>query len=184
MSGVLVLTGPGGFMHRNLVSSPALGVAAAGLALAACSSSPGSTTGSEVLSGSTTSIASDAVPITAHGVSDDHGSLALGSSNSSKGTVKLAGGNVDVTHSAGTTGSPRVDKATCSASSVTSGTYKVTGGTGKYKGARGTGHYAITFDESAMKSGKCDLSALSNPNAVPSGGKLSFHATGQWTVKS
>jgi hypothetical protein len=131
-----------------------------------------------VLNGSTTNVTSSAIPITAHGVSDTHGSVKTSGSDS-KGTLHLADGTLDVDHTAGS-GPTHVNKAACSATSVMNGTYKVTGGTGKYKGATGHGDFAITFAGNFSHNGKCNLSA----NASPSSGKLSFHATGTWTVKN
>jgi hypothetical protein len=160
-------------------SAAALGASAA---VAACSSSPSSTTGSEVLSGTSTEVASNTIPLTAHGVSADHGSITL-AGNGSHGVIKLAKGNVDVEHSSGNAGSPSVDKANCTATDVTAGTYEVTGGTGAYKGATGSGHFTVTFTESAMTHGKCDPSALSSPSFQPASGRATFQATGHWTLK-
>jgi hypothetical protein len=163
---------------------------AGGAALAACSSSPSSSapathTGSETVSGSTTKIAGGApvIPITARGVSDDHGSFALNAGSSGHGKLNLAGGTVNVSHTKGTQSKPVFDKAACAFRQVNTGTYRIQSGTGRYKDATGSGRYAITFEVRLLKHGKCDP-ALANGNSLtPTTGSAVFHVTGTWTIR-
>ena len=158
-------------MRKSLIPALAIG----GLVAAACSSSA-STTGTETFAGSSTSVTSNIVPLTASGIVADHGTINLGG-NGTKGTLDLAKGHVDVTH---TNPSPpfSLDKTTCTGTSVASGTYTITGGTGSYAKATGHGTYKVTFTgKFPLVGGKCNPS----PNATPTSGLTTFHASGPFT---
>jgi hypothetical protein len=83
-------------------------------------------------------------PVSATAVLIARGPLTVGGTiNLQTGHVELPGGTLTLSHkqSWGTQGqNPR----TCLATVTSSGTYKVTGGTGRYKGIHGQGTYRLT----------------------------------------
>ena len=83
-------------------------------------------------------------PVSATAVLIARGPLTVGGTiNLQTGHVELPGGTLTLSHkqSWGTQGeNPR----TCLATLTSSGTYKVTGGTGRYKGIHGQGTYRLT----------------------------------------
>jgi hypothetical protein len=160
-------------------------VAAATLAailLAACSSS---STGAETIYGTTTSTANNpTIPLTATGVFTDTGTISLGG-KSTKGTLHFKKGGLNVNHSnppAPNTPSS-FNATTCRVAFAESGTFKVTGGTGPYKGATGHGTFKVTFAATLPKlaSGKCNESNSANP--LPGTSLTTFKATGNLTIQ-
>jgi hypothetical protein len=156
----------------------AIVVLVAALGLAACSS--GTTTGTQTISGSSTNLSSSTLPVTATGVVSTTGSLPLDTSSLSI-VIKFAAGDLDLTHSKGTMPPPVVNTANCSASQVETGTYTVTGGTGKFSGATGHGDFKISFAGVFPKtSGACTITQSSTPVS----GTMAFRASGPLTVNS
>ena len=155
--------------------------ALAAVILAACSSS---STGAETIYGSTTSTANNpTIPLKATGVFTDTGSIVLGS-KTTKGTLHFTKGGLNLTHSnPPNPNSPTSSNATtCRVLFAESGTFKVTGGTGPYKGATGHGTFGVTFAATFPKlaSGKCNESNSANP--VPGSSLTTFKATGNITI--
>ncbi|HUY06456.1 MAG TPA: hypothetical protein VMU99_04280 [Acidimicrobiales bacterium] len=157
-------------------------VISTGALLTACGSS--STTGSETFSGSTTSTANKpVVPLKASGVFTDTGSITLGG-QSTKGTLTFSKGNLDLTHSKGSNSNTPTsfNPSTCRVVFESLGTFKVTGGTGSYKGATGHGTFKVEFAASLPKlaNGKCNESNNAQPIAGSS--LTTFKATGTLTI--
>src|SRR5690348_2304833 len=57
---------------------------------------------------------------------------------------KFARGTVTVYHKPSTNNQPKVDEKSCTATYTERGTWKLTDGTGKYKGATGHGQYSLS----------------------------------------
>ena len=115
-------------------------------------------------------------PVSATAVLIARGPLTVGGTiNLQTGHVKLPGGTLTLSHkqSWGTRGeNPR----TCLATVTSSGTYKVTGGTGRYKGIHGQGTYRLTAYAIVKKvKGKCAI------NVVPYAQTELLTATGPLT---
>lgn len=151
------------------------------LALAAACGSR-TTSGARTFADHTTNLSPSAtVPITGSVVvTSTSGTLP----SSSKGVLHMNNGTVDVTHSKGSNngqGSTKINAAKCSVVNVVTGTYEITGGTGSYKGATGSGIYKVTFDGTfAMTAGKCMITQ----NSSPASGLEVFYASGPLTVGS
>ena len=95
-------------------------------------------------------------PVSATAVLIARGPLTVGGTiNLQTGHVKLPGGTLTLSHkqSWGTQGE---NHRTCLATVTSSGTYKVTGGTGRYEGIHGHGTYRLTAYAIVKKvNGKC-----------------------------
>lgn len=163
-------------MRKTIV----LGLGAAAVAVAAgCSSSPSTTSGTEVLSGSTANISATSLPLTLSGPVATHGALELNNSNSTQGVIKTAVGDLHVTHN-NPSPPPSVNTSSCTATQVNNGNYKITGGTGKFSGAAGHGNFTISFTGTFPKTnGQCSITQSSNPVS----GTTTFHGSGPITVK-
>jgi hypothetical protein len=73
---------------------------------------------------------------------------------------KFARGTVTVYHKPTTNNQPKVDTKSCTATYTEKGTWKLTDGTGKYKGAAGHGRYSLSqFAVLQHKDHKCDTSS-------------------------
>jgi hypothetical protein len=143
-------------------------IAAASMVLAA-----GAATGA----GLTAASATAARPATASGT--EHFQLMSTSATSNKGsfiargvftaggmdvqgkndTVKLPGGGFTITHKQAK-GSQHFDPSTCLMTITSTGTYKITKGTGKYAGIRGHGNYRLSILAVGARTsgGKCSKS--------------------------
>jgi len=115
-------------------------------------------------------------PVSATAVLIARGPLTVGGTiNLQTGHVKLPGGTLTLSHkqSWGTQGeNPR----TCLATVTSSGTYKVTGGTGRYQRVHGHGTYSLTAYAIVKKvKGKCAT------NVVPYAQTELLTATGPLT---
>ena len=156
-----------------------LGFGAAALAVAAgCSSSPSTTSGTEVLSGSTANVNATSLPLTLSGPVAAHGTLELSNSSSTEGIIRTAAGDLHVTHN-NPSSPPSVNTSSCTATQVNNGKYRVTGGTGKFSGAAGHGSFTIAFNGAFPKAnGQCNITQNSNPVS----GTETFHASGPITV--
>ena len=166
-------------------------LATAGLAACSSSSSSSSTapvprTGTEVITGTTTSVANaPTIPLKASGLFADTGSITLsGNSNAGTDTLKLSKGGLRVYHkqtrSPGTIFNPR----TCSIKFSETGTFHlVPGSTGAYKGITGKGTYWVVFTATMprLTGGRgCDNSQ--NVNPVPGSALTTFTVTGTFTL--
>jgi hypothetical protein len=151
---------------------------ATGSSTVSASTAP-ATSGTETLAGSTTNVNASSLPLTLRGPVATHGTLVLNNSNSTRGVIKTQAGNLDVTHTNPPNTQPKVNMSACTATQVMAGTYKVTGGTGKFSGATGHGDFTTVFKGTFTKTnGQCKLTSNSNPTS----GTLTFHASGPLTV--
>ena len=114
-------------------------------------------------------------PVSATAVLIARGPLTVGGTiNLQTGHVKLPGGTLTLSHkqSWGTRGeNPR----TCLATVTSSGTYKVTGGTGRYTRVQGHGTYRLTAYAIVKKvKGKCAINVVpyAQPELLPATGPL------------
>jgi hypothetical protein len=123
------------------------------------------------VTGSTAASASPAAPTTEHWIAESvnpvsatatliaRGPLTAGGTiNFETGHVKLPGGTLTLSHHQvhGTSGE---NASTCLATVTSSGTYKITGGTGRYRHLTGHGHYSLTAYAIVKKvKGKCSSS--------------------------
>ncbi len=164
-------------MRRRIATAAGVALAVlTALTLAACGSS--STTGTQSFSGSTTNLNASTLPLRASGVVNSTGSLALNNSSATKGTIKTAAGDLYVTHN-NPNPPPSLNTSACTATQATKGTYKVTGGTGSFSGATGSGDYTLVFSgKFPLTGGKCVITQ----NSSPVSGTETFHATGPLTV--
>jgi hypothetical protein len=152
--GVIVL----GLNKRFLGAAGAL-VAAVSLAVTgSTAASAGSTrvSGTESIQIMSTSATSTTQSIIVHGVFTDYG---VDHSGNTVDTIVLQKGSFKVAHSAGT-GPQQFNPKTCLATIDQHGTYKVSHGTGKYRGIHGSGTYHISLlFIGARVSGKCSQTA-------------------------
>jgi hypothetical protein len=163
--------------YKGLAAVPLL---AAAIGLAACSSSPSTTSGTLTLHGSTTNLAGNgSLPLTITGPNGIATTGTLPGGNGTKGVIKTGAGNLDVTHTNPPNTNPKVNASACTFTGSFGGTYKVTGGTGKFSGATGHGSYAISLNGTFAKTGgKCVINQNTNPNS----GVETFHASGPLTI--
>jgi len=170
-------------------------LAVAGLTAGLACSSSSSTTGTLNLTGGQTLTAAQAaqnnfvptVSLTASGAFSDTGHLTLKQGSGANGngpghgTVVLSKGNLDVTHGSSSPANPQPHLVSGCTFVVTQTTpYTITGGTGSYSGATGSGTATVTFDFTVPKlaNGQCNTSN----NVVPTGGSVKFSATGPVSV--
>jgi len=107
-----------------------------------------------IMSTSTTSTTASAI---AYGLFTAGGSGKVGSGRD--GTLSFPGGTIKLSHYAGK-GSMHFSPKTCLAMISQPGTYKITGGTGKYAGITGHGTYQLSFTFIAARiAGKCSTAA-------------------------
>jgi hypothetical protein len=108
----------------------------------------------QIMSTSTTSKRASAI---AYGMFTAGGTARLGSGRA--GTIAFPGGTIRLSHHAGK-GTMRFSPRTCLAMISQPGTYKITGGTGKYAGISGHGTYQLSLTFIAARTrGKCSTSA-------------------------
>jgi hypothetical protein len=150
-----------GFLVRKL-NRRLLGVAAAviaaislavtGSTVASASPSGARVSGTEYFQLVSTSATSPTESVIVHGVFTDYG---VDYSGNTVDKIVLQKGSYKVAHSQGT-GPQYVNPKTCLNIIDQHGTYKVYGGTGKYRGIRGSGtyHLSLTFI-AARVGGKC-----------------------------
>jgi hypothetical protein len=164
--------------------------------LAACSSSPATTTGTETMSGTVTGMAAvgssttgPAIPITMTGPVTATSVFDTPGGNGTKATItfKTDKGNLVVDANApDANAQPAVNSSTCYFSQVVHATYTVVGGksTGAFKGATGSGNAAVTFHayDPKLTNGKCNESNSAQPLA--NGALSSFTASGPLTVQN
>jgi hypothetical protein len=178
-------------------------ITAAGLALAACSSSTSSTSssasasssaqamsGTETITGHVTGTAAMAnaptIPLKLTGPVTTTSTITLNGSSQKVATFKTADGNLVVSHTKGTSSGKLLSTSTCKFAGTNSGvTYTVLGSqsTGKFKGAVGHGTAAIVFGGDLPKkpNGKCNTSNSAQPSA--STAYTTFTARGPLTLK-
>ncbi|MGO8955880.1 MAG: hypothetical protein ACLQFR_00685 [Streptosporangiaceae bacterium] len=117
-------------------------------------SQPAVTEHVQIMSTSTTSKTASAL---AYGVFTAAGRAQLGSGRA--GTIAFPGGTVKLSHHAGK-GTMRFSPRTCLTMISQPGTYKITGGTGKYAGITGHGTYQLSLTFIAARTaGKCSTAA-------------------------
>jgi hypothetical protein len=104
-------------------------------------------------------IAESVNPVSATATLIARGPLTVGGTiNFETGHVKLPGGTLTLSHHQvhGTSGE---NARTCLATLTSSGTYKISGGTGRYRHVSGHGHYSLTAYAIVRKvKGKCSRS--------------------------
>ena len=144
--------------HNRLLAAAAAGAAAAialtGVTTAGATprSQPAvsSTEHVQIMSTSTTSATASAI---GYGVFTAAGTAQLGSARA--GTIAFPGGTIKLSHHAGK-GTMHFSPKTCLATLSQPGTFKITGGTGKYAGITGHGTYQLSFTFIAARiAGKC-----------------------------
>ena len=115
-------------------------------------------------------------PVSATAVLIARGPLTVGGTiNLQTGHVKLPGGTLTLSHKQAW-GTQRENPRTCLATVTSSGTYKVTGGTGRYQRVHGHGTYSLTAYAIVKKvKGKCAT------NVVPYAQTELLTATGPLT---
>jgi hypothetical protein len=130
-------------------------VAAVSLAVAgftAASASSTGVSGTEFFQLMSTSATSTTASVIVHGVFTDYG---VDHTGNTVDTIVLQKGSFQVAHSAGT-GPQSFDPKTCLAIIDQHGTYKISHGTGKYRGIQGSGRYHLSLlFIGARVSGKC-----------------------------
>jgi len=174
-------------MVRILAKAAAVTAAAAGvmLVVAACSASGDPKSGTESLTLTTHSVAANPVyHAVATGVFSATGTMRA-TSTASNAPLKLSfpGGTFVMDKVTPGRQSGSVNPATCAAVySITGATYKISNGTGSYKGIKGSGTANVKFGGRLPKlsNGKCDES----PSAVPVKGTAVavIHASGPVTL--
>jgi len=141
-------------MRKILTSAVTVAAAAAmlgGAGLAAASTHTG-TSGTENFQLMTTSATSPTSSIIASGVFTAPG---VDHSGNKVDTVVFPGGSFQIAHSKGT-GTQHFDPKTCLMTISQHGTYKLSGGTGKYAGISGSGKYQFSaLGIGASSGGKC-----------------------------
>jgi hypothetical protein len=154
--------------------------ASAAAALAATNSAH-HRTGIVWIVGSTTNVNTSTIPLTASGLFSAHGSITLGNGGPKAGTGKLvfSNGNLNVYHTAGKV-LQAMNLKTCAFAQVNEVTYTITGGTGPYAGARGSGAATVAFFGVGpkLKNGQCNQSN----SALPLWGYSTFTAAGPVTL--
>ena len=170
-------------------------IAAAGLALAACSStssssSAGAMSGTETITGHVTGKAAMAnaptIALQLTGPVAATSTITLNGSSRKIATFKTADGNLVVSHTKGSNSGKLLSASTCRFVGTTSGvSYTVLGrrSTGKFAGAVGHGTASIAFGGNLPKtsSGKCDTSNSAVPSV--STAYATFTAGGPLTLK-
>jgi hypothetical protein len=178
-------------------------ITAAGLALAACSSSTSTASssasasssaaamsGTETITGRVTGKAALAnastIPLKLTGPVTTTSTITLNNSSSKVATFKTADGNLVVSHTGGKNSGKLVSTSTCKFVGTTAGvTYTVLGSqsTGKFKGATGHGTAAIVFggDLPKKSNGKCNTSNSAEPSV--STAYVTFTARGPLTLQ-
>ena len=146
-------------LNKRLLGAAGALVAAASLAVTgSTAASAGSTrvSGTESIQIMSTSATSTTQSIIVHGVFTDYG---VDHSGNTVDTIVLQKGSFKVAHSAGT-GPQQFNPKTCLATIDQHGTYKVSHGTGKYRGIHGSGTYHLSLlFIGARVSGKCSQTA-------------------------
>ncbi len=100
-------------------------------------------------------------PVSAIATLIARGPLTIGGTvNLETGKAVLPGGKLTLSHHVVHT-STKTDKATCLTTFTSSGTYRITGGTGRYSHVRGHGDYRLTaYAIVAIKDGKCETNVV------------------------
>lgn len=81
-----------------------------------------------------------------------------------KGIFTFRGGSVNVYHTDVSGAQPRVNRASCTATTYASGRWLLAGGTGRYQGAYGFGQFRFfQFAKFARHNGACVITARTQP---------------------
>jgi hypothetical protein len=161
----------------------------AGTAASASASTPAGhhhRSGIEVTVGTTHNLAIieanvSVLPVTAYGVVDTHGTIALSGPATGTSTFDYRVGTLTVDHTQTSGGTqPTLNPKTCVDSLAEAGVYTVTGGTGKFYGATGHGWYKLYIAVKAprLANGQCNTSQ----SAQPVSGVIRFLAYGSLSV--
>ena len=146
----------------------AVGVSAA----SAAPSASAARSGTEHFQLVTASVTSNKGPVIAYGLFAAAGTDHMGNSVDK---FVFKGGTFKVWHSNGT-GAPHLNLSTCALTGTIRGTYRVYGGTGKYKGIKGHGHYA--FQLVAITKRRANGSCNASQNALPAAQQEIIQASG------
>jgi hypothetical protein len=146
----------------------AVGVSAA----SAAPSASAARSGTEHIQIITASVTSTKAPVIAYGL---FGAAGIDHMGNSVDKFVFKGGTFKVAHSNGT-GAPHLNLSTCVLTGTIRGTYKVYGGTGKYKRISGHGKYAVSLV--AITKRKANGSCNSNQNALPAAQQEIIRASG------
>jgi hypothetical protein len=145
--------------HTRLLTAAGTVAAAAAIALTgvtAASAVPRSRpadSGTEHIQVMSTSTSSSTASAIAYGLFTAAGTARLGSAR--VGTISFPGGMITLSHHAGK-GTMHFSPKTCLAILSQPGTYKITGGTGKYAGITGHGTYHLSYTFIGSRTaGKC-----------------------------
>jgi hypothetical protein len=146
-------------INRGLVTAAGAAVAVTAITVTgvtAASATPRSqpaVSGTEHIQIMSTSTTSNTASAIAYGVFTAAGKAKLGSGRA--GTIAFPGGTMRLSHHAGK-GTMHFSPKTCLTTISQPGTYKITGGTGRYAGISGHGTYQLSFTFIAARTaGKC-----------------------------
>jgi hypothetical protein len=146
----------------------AFGVSAA----SAAPSASAARSGTEHFQLVTASVTSNKAPVIAYGL---FGAAGIDHMGNSVDKFVFKGGTFKVWHSNGS-GAPHLNLSTCVLTGTIRGTYRVYGGTGKYKWIKGHGHYAVSLV--AITKRKANGSCNSRENALPAAQQEIIRASG------
>jgi hypothetical protein len=156
-------------------------LAAAAAATAACS---GTTAGTETIKGTSTNVRSGVIPLTASGLVSTTGSFNADAPGNA-GTLRFRDGDLRVYHSNGSV-KPFGSAASCTGGETVTGSWHaVSGSTGTWKGAAGSGKFTVYFEGRFRPPDgrKCTLAYMNANSTVPVSGIEKFTATGSITIK-
>jgi hypothetical protein len=144
-----------------ITAATAILATGAGLGTASASPAAPASSGIEHFYLMTTSATSNSSSVIAAGVFTAAG---VDISGPSTDTVQLPGGTFKVHHPGQTSGSPKLNPATCFVTDTGTGKFTISGGTGKYKGLTGSGQVVINIVGILARSdGHCSRNV--NPDA-------------------
>jgi len=149
-------------------------------------SAPASLTGTEVITGSTTSSAANpSFPLQASGLFTDIGTFTVTNDNKPQGTgtIPFSKGGIKFHHVKVGNGSQSLDAKTCAVKFTESGTVKALGGTKAYAGITGYGTYKVSFTGILPRihgNGACNQAQ--NVNPVRGTQVLTFTVSGTFTL--
>lgn len=153
-----LIAGAGSLVVAGIIAVPAMASAAPATAATPAVS------GTEHFQMVTASATATKAPVIGYGL---FGAAGVDHMGSSVDKFVFKSGTFKVRHSEGT-GSPQFNSRTCAIFGKIRGTYKIFGGTGKYAGISGHGHYVFTLVEIAKRkpNGACVTSQKALPAAV------------------
>jgi len=126
-----------------VTSIAVIGAVTGGSAASASPGSPRAVSGTEYVQVMSTSTAGGPASVIARGVFTAAGEAHIGAGR--VGTFAFPGGTITLSHRSGRQ-APQVDPRTCLTVISQSGTYQITGGTGRYAGISGYGTYQLSLE--------------------------------------